>query len=200
MRSRKSSKNQLKITSLEIMHLVNELQKFIGKRIDNVYQNSGIFLKISSKNGIEIRPDVIFVSSGFEFEKHTNFSQILRKHIKNRKIISIEQHKFDRIVIIKFNDYALISELFHNGNIILCDSSMMIISALEQRHWKDRSLVPWEKYKFPEGIDITKENEFLSGVKREEKIVSFLVKSGLGSYAESVLERCEINKLKGCKD
>jgi len=39
----------LKIASLEILHLRNELQKFIGKRIDNVYQDGGLFLKISNE-------------------------------------------------------------------------------------------------------------------------------------------------------
>lgn len=198
MKSRKNSKSHLKITSLEIMHLVNELQKFAGKRVDNVYHGDGrLFLKISSQNGIEIRPDVIFASKGFASES-TQFSQMLRKHLKGRKILGIEQHDFDRIAVIRFSEGILVAELFHSGNIVLCNSGMKIIIASDQRHWKDRSIMPGSIYKFPEGVDITKSGEFMDAMNNSEKVVSFLVKNGMGFHAEEVLERCGIDKSAAC--
>lgn len=179
------------------MHLVNELQKFVGYRVDNVYYDGNLFLKISSKNGIEIRPDVILASPGFSSEMD-NFSQLLRKHLKGRKIAGIEQRNFDRIAVMNFSERILVAELFHNGNIILCDSSMKIISASDQRHWKERSIVPGSIYKFPESADITKSSEFMDAMQNDEKVVSFLVKNGLGFHADGVLERCGIDKSRIC--
>ena len=93
----------MKITSLEIMRLASDMQKFTGSRLDNVFQDGRrLFFKVSSKNGIEIRPDVIFASEGFSGQA-TGFSQILRKHLKGRKISSLSQHRFDRIMVMGFS-------------------------------------------------------------------------------------------------
>ena len=189
----------MKIASLEILRLVSELQKFVGKRIDNVYHDeSRLFLKISSGNGIEITPKAAFVSSGFSTEP-TNFAHILRKHIKGRKILSLEQHNFDRIVVIGLGERVLVTEMFHRGNIVLCDSNMKIIAAANQRQWKDRSIMPKSTYQFPSGVNITDSKEFFQALETDEKIVSFLVRGGLGSHAESVLEACGIEKTKDCR-
>ncbi len=176
------------------MRLASELQKFVGCRIDNVFHGGRrLFLKVSSRNGIEIRPDVAFASEGFSGQA-TGFSQILRKHLKGRKISSLSQHRFDRIIVIGFSSRTLVIEMFHKGNVVLCGPEMRIITALSQREWKDRSLMPGSVYKFPESVDITSYEDLGKGMKTGEKIVSFLVKNGLGFHAENILESCGIEK------
>ncbi|MBI2173323.1 MAG: NFACT family protein, partial [Candidatus Aenigmarchaeota archaeon] len=199
MKSRKSSRNPLKITSLEIMRLASDLQKFVGCRLDNVFHDGRrLFLKVSSKNGIEIRPDVIFASEGFS-SPATGFSQILRKHLKGRKISSLSQHRFDRIMVMGFSSGTVVIEMFHRGNVVLCGPEMRIIAALSQREWKDRSLMPGSVYKFPESGSVATPEELDRCMDSDDKIVSVLVKNGMGFHAESILESCGIEKTKPCK-
>lgn len=133
------------------------------------------------------------------FQETTDFAHAMRKHLKGRKIISIEQHKFDRIIVVGIGERILAAEMFHKGNVILCDGSMKILVAMRPKHWKDRSIVTGERYEFPAGVDITSSEEFFPALETGEKIVSFLVKGGLGSHAEGLLERCGIEKLKECR-
>ena len=77
------------------------------------------------------------------------FGMLLRKYLKNGKIIDIEQYEFDRLVEItveKQSIYKIIVEMFGNGNVILTEpvneggTEFKIIQPLYQKTWRAREL------------------------------------------------------------
>lgn len=191
------------ITNLDLLRLIDELKVLIGCRVDNIY-NKDKELRIKLLDDNHKRYDLkLSLSSVYLTKKPveweiTNFAMILRKYMRSKKIISIEQYKFDRILEMKTEDFILIVEMFHNGNIILTDTEYTIIMPLELQRWKTRSLIPKEQYKYPESIDIRKDFNELR--KNDKKVVALLVQSGFGKYAEEILEDCSIDKDTPCKD
>ncbi|AXI25249.1 hypothetical protein CFE53_03460 [Methanofervidicoccus sp. A16] len=88
-----------------------------------------------------------------------SFAMLLRKYLKNTRIINVEQHNFDRIVKITFQwkekIFKLIVELFGEGNVILLDSEDRIILPLKIERWSSREIIPKEIYRYPPQRDLT---------------------------------------------
>ncbi len=124
---------------------------------------------------------------------------LLRKHLEGKKIASIEQEGFDRIIKISTNSSLLIFELFSSGNVILCSSSGEIIMPLRRQEWRDREIKPKTLYKLP---PVTKGPFSLELFDSEKEIVKALaVEMGLsGPYAEEVCLRARIDKGKIAKE
>lgn len=160
----------MELSNLEIRFLVTEISSIIDNEyyvsnVVNVSKNSFLFkfhhstksdvlLMISTK-GIWITKTVYK-----QFEE-TDIIKSLRSHLERAKMISISQHSFERIIILKFKTLddivkILVLELFGNGNIVLCDANMSIISILTSLVVRHRTLKPGLKYIFPplKGLDI----------------------------------------------
>ncbi len=82
-------------------------------------------------------------------EEPPMFCMFLRKHLMGKRIKEIKQHEFDRIIEIHTDDHILIAEMFGTGNLILCDTALMIIMPLEVQRWKTREIRPKVVYKYP---------------------------------------------------
>ncbi|MDO5850028.1 MAG: ribosome rescue protein RqcH [Methanobacteriaceae archaeon] len=138
-----------------------------------------------------------------------HFPMLLRKRVKGANVISVEQHNFDRVLVIKMQKeqvYTLIVELFAQGNIILVDEENNIITPLKRKHWSDRDISAKREYFFPESkginpIEITKE-EFETLIKEtDSEIVKALARNGLGSlYSEEIIGNTDIDKRTNCQD
>ena len=80
----------------------------------------------------------------------SGFSMYLRKYIEGGKILAIEQNGIERVIIFTVGkgpqEYRLIIELFAEGNIILADSSFVILNALFLRRFRDRDIVAGAVY------------------------------------------------------
>ncbi len=77
----------------------------------------------------------------------------LRKMLSERKIESIRQHSFDRVLIMKFyGGQELILEMFREGNLIVT-MDQEITFVLNPREWKNRKLIKGEKYVPPSSIN-----------------------------------------------
>ena len=144
------------INSLEISFLVKKMKEdLVSSKIQKIKQigeNTFSFelYKQKKRKYLVISDRTLFLTDkNFESTQVTNFFQILKKHLLNQIIEDIRQHEFDRIVEIETKDYLLISELFGKGNLILVNSDRKIISALEMRSWKDRSILPNREYVYP---------------------------------------------------
>jgi predicted ribosome quality control (RQC) complex YloA/Tae2 family protein len=81
------------------------------------------------------------------------FAMLMRKYLKNGKIIEIVQYEFDRlieVIIEKQQTYKLIIEMFGNGNVILTeqseDNKFKILQPLFPKTWKARELRAGEFY------------------------------------------------------
>ncbi|MHA2071850.1 MAG: ribosome rescue protein RqcH [Candidatus Thorarchaeota archaeon] len=104
------------------------------------------------------------------------FCTVLRKYLRDRRVMSVYQHDLDRIVVIEIGDesssHKLVVELFGNGNVLLLDPEDTIFVAMRYRRMKDRDVIPKAKYEFPppRGMDVMNlETDALVGVLSESK-------------------------------
>ncbi len=104
------------------------------------------------------------------------FCTALRKYLRDRRVMSVDQHDLDRIVVIEIGDesssHKLVVELFGNGNVLLLDPEDTIFVAMRYRRMKDRDVIPKAKYEFPppRGMDVMNlEADALVGVLSESK-------------------------------
>ena len=140
---------KIKFTNFDIMASIRNLVKYINYRLINIYEvNSKVFiLKLTNKK------EKVFIKliSGFRFhtinDKPNNckqmpntFTQKMRKHMNNKRLISITQLGLDRTVDFQFGEgefaYHIILEIYSIGNVILTDNKYKIIS-LQRRYIKD---------------------------------------------------------------
>ncbi|MDD1701838.1 MAG: NFACT family protein [Methanoregula sp.] len=129
------------------------------------------------------------------------FAMLLRKYISGGKVLAIQQHGLERILIFDIGKgtltYRLIIELFDEGNVILTDESYQIIKPLRHHRFKDRDIVPGAVYTMT-GTDPTGSLEGLTTTlaSDERDIVRALAVAGMlgGKYAEYVCQTAGIDK------
>lgn len=174
-----------------VLHSISkELQNhIIGGKIDKIFEpNSNEVLLGIYCNGIKYALDLVVSSNNYRlcltnFPKPNpsfapNFCMVLRKHLLNTKIVSIETLSLERIVIIEFEGHSksddlgnkkLIIELMgKHSNIILVNSNHIIIDSLRRFSINDKSyrnILPNYQYLLPisNKIDFTSKitsNEF----------------------------------------
>ncbi|MBI4896568.1 MAG: NFACT family protein [Candidatus Aenigmarchaeota archaeon] len=188
------------MTSLEILKMVEEIQCLVGGSLENIYhdpERDTLRLKVSVPHkGIS----QLVLGSGFLYmtEKpvgeNTPFAQQLRKHLRDQRILSIEQVRFDRVVKIKTASATLVCELFQKANFILLDANQHILTALEFHRWKDRAIIPKQLYQSPPSHDIRNKEEFHTLLHIDKKVVAILASAGFGRIAEDMLARAAIDK------
>ena len=200
---------ELRLSSFEIRALVEETSKELEKaRLTKVQQiGTELFkLSFSTKSGkrdllIEIGKRLNLTSYSIKApEKPSQVSVILRKHLENRQLEKIEQHGFDRVVVLDFGGNKIILEFFSHGNLILTDEANKIILTFRHEEWKDRKLEKGQAYVFPKGslnpykIGLS---EF-KGIFTEKDAVRSLVKSLSfgGDYAEEICLLAGVEKNK----
>jgi predicted ribosome quality control (RQC) complex YloA/Tae2 family protein len=203
------------ITSLEIAVVISELSKLIvGSWVTNIYQTD--FKTLIMKLHQTDRPPLnLLIEVGSRLHltnlvlekpaRPSAFCMTLRKHLRNGRIKSIEQHQFERIVIMRIKakkeEFQLVFELFGDGNAILVDSQNKILQALSYRKMRDRNILRNETFQYPpaSGRNPNRmERKDLDAIRNygQLEIVKALARSlGLGGfYAEEVLTRAHINK------
>jgi len=150
-------KNQ--ISAFEIKYLVDEMQQLVEGRINQIYQPKGLYFQIHKTNVgkflLRIEPNAAWLAKQKPTmpQKQPGLCQALRKYIKGKKIIALQQIGSERIIQITLETqketYYLFIELFAQGNVILTDAKHTILRALEERAWKDRTIKPHETYTLP---------------------------------------------------
>jgi predicted ribosome quality control (RQC) complex YloA/Tae2 family protein len=172
----------LNISNLALHHLIEENQIIVNGFINKVQTTPEGLLKIKihtkegDKNLIATKNALFIAKNSINAKQNPGgFSAFLKKFIFNQRIISFEQRGFDRIVLMKFENFYLIFELFSKGNVILTDKDYKILRAMKKEKWKDRELKKDEIYKFPSSrgknpLEI-KESEFLKELKNSKKTV-----------------------------
>lgn len=142
-----------RFSTLDIMCVVNEIQKYKGMRLQRVYDidHKTYLFKFQLNN----EKCVLLLESGvrlhitnYEWTKNdapSSFSMKLRKHLSNKRLEKLTQMGFDRIIDLQFGvgeaAYHVILELYDKGNIILADKDYTMINILRP-HTED------EKQKF----------------------------------------------------
>ncbi len=145
------------ITNLTLRHLVLELKTIIeGSHLNKVQEldNGWLKIRIHTKSGgknLIVTPNSFFLSN-YKMDARqmsSGFGAFLKKYLSNRRILSFEQHEFERIIKIEFEEYYLFLELFGKGNILFTNKEFEIIRPFRSREWKSRSLKKGKVYEFP---------------------------------------------------
>jgi predicted ribosome quality control (RQC) complex YloA/Tae2 family protein len=203
-------KRKQSMTSFDVAAVVSELKRLRGSRLVNIYDygSKGILLRFKgAKDALVVAVPAVRVHiTRYEpVEKHmpSSFVMGLRKYIRDAKLEEVEQHRFDRILILTLkrgsDTYKLIVELLPRGVIALLDENNTILQINEEREMKDRILKRGVKYKFPPSLSIHPSSLNVETFKKlveasEGEAVRVLTyKLGIpGEVAEEILARLDI--------
>ncbi|MDR7664971.1 ribosome rescue protein RqcH [Methanosarcina sp. Z-7115] len=138
------------------------------------------------------------------------FPMLLRKYLSGGRIMSVEQHDFDRIVKIGIERAGvrntLIVELFARGNLLIVDSENKIILPMNPVTLKDRRLRSGEIYELPVAqmspVE-AKVSDLMEAFSRStaDIVRTIATRFNLGGVlAEEVCARAGIDKSKSAKE
>jgi len=149
------------IAGIELRYLVNEISKKTSEYyVSNIYgiSRNSILFKLHHPD----KPDILLMFSTFGFWITTRkIEQIeenrlvkrLRSDLLRSKISEIKQIGTERIVYIKFSglsqEFVLVGEFFGDGNIVLCNKEMKILSLLHSIDVRHRKLNVGFNYELP---------------------------------------------------
>jgi len=142
--------------SFDIYAVASEMQEMVGGWVGKTYQDGDeVLIRVRKddnrnlfiKNGKWMFPASRIKTS----ESHPPaFAMALRKYTNNKRIQSIIQKGFDRIVVITLsNSYSIVVELFADGNIILVDGEGNIVIPMKFQSWSHREIRPGREYLLP---------------------------------------------------
>ncbi len=190
------------MTSLDLKHLIDELDFLQGARVDKIYHYDRelrikLYVPQMGNFALLIGPGKMYITDkNEEMPDASNFAMFLRKHLKGKKLEALEQYKFDRVAGLKIGEHILIAEFFHKGNFILCDENYKILMPMEFQRWKDRELISKKDYIFPKSTDIRKKEDFELAANNDQKIEAFLHTNGFGLYAKEILLTSKVENKK----
>ncbi len=157
------------MSNTDIMLVLPEVRKASeGAFIKNIYSHGQVFvLKLYQPS---VGNSQLLIEPGrrihlTEFQRvapktPSKFVTVLRKYLRDKRVISLKQHDLDRIVVLEVGDdsgaHKLVAELFGDGNLILLDPDDRIFVAQHYKRMRDRDLVPKAKYDLPppRGLDV----------------------------------------------
>ncbi|TFG24905.1 MAG: fibronectin-binding domain-containing protein [Promethearchaeota archaeon] len=201
-------------TNVDVFAISKELDLMLrDSTISNVYEIEDLLiLKINTKEGkrnLIIKRDTRINLTEYDYpipKYPSQYIMSLRKFLKNRRILSVYQYNFDRIIIFELYNtdsepWRFIIELFDKGNFILIDENKIIKVAKKYRKFKDRDVLAGKEYSFPlsRGKDFLtiNQNDFKELIKNSDvEIVRFLARNIniAGLYSEEICYRAEVDK------
>ena len=208
-------KKQLKFSNFDVCVITKELNNLLsGGTIVNVYELEDLLIlkiltALNNKVNLIVKNDsrVNLTSYKYPIPKYpSQFIMSVRKFLKNRKIKSVSQYNFDRILIFELisseeASQKFIIELFNKGNFLFIDENNIVKIAKSYKKYKDRDILPNKSYEFPKsrgsGFLSIKKSEFLDLIaKTDEELVRFLAnKIGIsGLYSEEICHRSGLDK------
>ena len=199
------------LAALELSYVIKELDALIDAKLDKIYHPDKKMLLLQfhitgqGKKILRISvPDYIYLTDYKEKspEKPSGFCMVLRKNLEQSRLRSVKQLGSERIVELLFEKkekHKLFIELFSPGNLILCKEDGTIISAVETKKWKDRTIRGGIAYTFPKReinfFDLKKAElkELLKSTEKDSLVTCLAIDLGLGGvYAE---ESCLLAKI-----
>ncbi|KPV62657.1 MAG: hypothetical protein AOA65_1706 [Candidatus Bathyarchaeota archaeon BA1] len=208
------------MTSFDIAALTPELNRAVkGAHINNIYQIGPLTILLKLHRSGQ-PPLHLLIEAGKRLHltsyalkkplKPPAFCMALRKYLRNGKVGGIQQHEFERVIIIKVNtregEFQLISELFGDGNIILVSPQDKILQALTYRRMRDRNILRDEVFQHAPSsgknpLSLSRQDfgdtRRLGDLQIVRALTKFLSIGGL--YAEEILLRAHIDKNVPCE-
>lgn len=206
------------VAGIEICYMVKYLNEITnGFYLSNIYNinKESLLLKLHHQK----KPDIFLVLSTLGIwttsTKITNLEpnkmlKRLRKDLIRCKIIKISQEETERIIYILFKrfekEFILIGEFFGEGNIILCNNDMKILSLLHSVEVRHRNLKTGTQYVPPpqNGLNILQiKREKLNEVMESTSTISKWIGNTFGlptKYTEVICKISEINTKSNCNE
>ncbi|MEE3082797.1 MAG: ribosome rescue protein RqcH [Candidatus Thermoplasmatota archaeon] len=202
------------MSSIDIARIVQEIDSLVGARSKKMYQPhfEQIVLRMNPKEK-STRDLVIVRGKRVYFSQRdrpmpkqpAQFAMLLRKHLKNARLIGVKQAGFDRVIILDFDTKDgmrhLVIEMFRNGNVILLDENMVIIQPLTHATYETRTIKRGEIYAAPpepiNAIQIGK-NELHEVLQSSDRnlLKTLTGKLSIGPiYAELICQQTGLNPL-----
>lgn len=202
------------LSSLDLYFLLKELDVLSGSKVDQIYQKEKEELTLQmhvtgkGKHMLKVHlPSMMYLTQykGLQPETPPGFCTFLRRRLKNARLQDIEQLGFERILKLTFStkekNYLMFIELFSDGNIILCEEDLKIISPLTTGNWKDRTIRGGVRYIYPKRelnfLEVS-ESEFVEAVKKSDKesvVKTLAIDFGLGGkFAEELCFNAKVEK------
>ncbi|XP_002735180.1 ribosome quality control complex subunit NEMF-like [Saccoglossus kowalevskii] len=214
------SKMKARFTTFDILAIIPEIRaRLIGLRVLNVYDldNKTYLIRLAKP---DVKDALLFESgqriqcTDFDWPKNampSGFSMKLRKHLRGRRLVKVEQLGVDRIVDLQFGEeeaaYHLIVELYDRGNVVLTDHQYTILNLLRVRtdqsqdvKFAVREPYPLESAKQPEPVlSIEKLHDILVAAKDGDQLKRVLNPHLV--CGPSVIEHCLLKQGfdDGCK-
>ena len=212
----------IKFSNFDVFAITKELGTILPHgKIDNVYEIDGELLLLKIKTHLNEKKNLIvkndsrlnFTNFNYPIPKYpSQYIMSLRKYLKNKIILSVNQHNFDRIIIFEISNvegktWKFIVELFNKGNYILLDENNIVKIAKSYSKYRDRDILANREYSFPSSrgkdflnlsqIDF---NETVSNL--EDEIVRILARNIniSGTISEEICLRAEVDKKRSGRD
>jgi|TARA_Y100000310_G_scaffold271804_1_gene286444 predicted ribosome quality control (RQC) complex YloA/Tae2 family protein len=201
------------LASLDIYFALKELKNLEGSKADRIYNNGKeeIYIQLYKSNigkkilRVIVGKAIFLTGTKSVDEKPSGFCMGLRKHLEGKFLDSVEQLGPERILkfVFKAKDETkkIYLEFFGKGNVILCNNDDIIVDCSIKHKFKDRAIVPKERYKYPEMqynlFDLNKNNliDLLKNSKKDKIVTALAVELGLGGvYSEEICLLSDINK------
>jgi predicted ribosome quality control (RQC) complex YloA/Tae2 family protein len=150
------------MSGFDLRAVARELNEYSGAYVKKAYMPhyEQIVLRINPKDMDQF--DLVLVRGARIYTSNRDrpmpmipppFAMVLRKHLKNARMIGVRQLGFDRVLCFnfdtKFGQYHLYVEVFRDGNIILTDAEDTIILPLTHASYAGRTLKKGVTYQPP---------------------------------------------------
>lgn len=199
------------MSGFDLRAIVGELNQYVGAYVKKSYMPhyEQIVLRINPKSTNQF--DLVIVRGSRVYTSNRDrpmpqtpppFAMILRKYLKNARMIAVRQLGFDRVLAIdfdtKFGIMHLYIEVFREGNIILVDSDGIIIQPLTHAKYSERILKKGVQYSppppatDPHDLDATALQEIFANSERD-LVATLGGKANLGgTHANAVCALAEL--------
>lgn len=158
-----------RFSTIDIIAVLSELQKYIGMRVNQIYDidNKTYLIRLNryeEKIVLLLESGVRIHTTEFQWPKNpspSGFSMKMRKHLKNKRLERLSQLGVDRIIDLQFGineaAYHIILELYDRGNIVLTDFEYTILNILRPRtaESEDVKFIVREKYPLEKPLSIS---------------------------------------------
>jgi predicted ribosome quality control (RQC) complex YloA/Tae2 family protein len=200
------------LSSLEIHYLIEELKILLDQRVDKIYNPEKKELLIQfhvtgkGKKMLRITDSFMYlVGEKEDASEPSGFCMFLRKQLGNSRLRKISQLESERIVEMVFEtkqgERSLIIELFAPGNTIITDEKHLILSAAENKKFRDREIRPKVNYKYPKrpvnifNLKLKELENILKKSDKENIVKALAVDLGFGgTYSEEICSLANIDK------
>lgn len=201
------------LSSLDMYFVLKELKDLEGSKVDRIYNNGKeeLYVQLYKSNAgkkilrIIVGKAIFLTGEKSVDEKPSGFCMGVRKHFEGKFLDSVEQLGPERIFkfVFKAKDETkkLYLEFFGKGNVISCNNEDIIIDCSIHHKFKDRAIVPREKYKYPNmeynvfKLQKSSLTSLLKNTKKDKIVTSLAVELGLGgTYSEEACLLSNIDK------